>query len=63
MVATERELLFVEIDFVLRWYSGNIVSDYSYETSLTLYMMAYSMVLSRQRKSQYLAVVGSLEHS
>ena len=51
MVATERELLFVEIDFTLRWYSGNIVSDYSYETSLTLYMMAYSMVLTKQSKA------------
>lgn len=48
MIAMERKLLFAEINFTLRWYSGNIVSAYSYETSLTLYMMAYSMVLTKQ---------------
>ncbi len=51
MIAMEQELLFAEINFTQHWYSGNIVSTHSYETTLRLYMLAYSMVLSKQNKA------------
>ncbi len=50
MIAMERELLFAEYNFTLRWHAGNIVSAYSYETSLKLYIMAYRTMLSTQNK-------------